>query len=132
MRMAMVACTNIQPKLCMPVTELALGCERKLPFSSFSGYAIWNGTALPAASTLPNPPHVDGRQSRFQLVPRGSRVARLIDRALRPTIDQREHMPPPLVSRCIHNVRIHRIQRHIDHTRVLADRQHGLPVLPAI
>ena len=36
-RMAMVACTNIQPKLCMPITELAVGCDRKLPLSSFSG-----------------------------------------------------------------------------------------------
>ena len=38
-------------------------------------------------------------------------------------------MPPPLICRRINNVRIRRIDRHIHHARVLADRQRRLPRL---
>jgi len=80
----------------------------------------------------PNPPHIHRWQSRLQLVPGRSRVGRLINRALRPAINQSKNMPPPLIRRRINNVRIRRIELHIHHARVLTDRQHGLPVFSAV
>ena len=50
-RMATVAWMNTQLSLCGDTTAFAVGCVSMLPLESLSGYAIVNGTGLPAASS---------------------------------------------------------------------------------
>ena len=58
----------------------------------------------------PNAPHIFFRQTVLELAPARARVRGLVDRTLRPAINQSEDVAPPLVSRRINNVGIRRIQ----------------------
>ena len=67
-----------------------------------------------------------------QLPPRLSRIGRLVDRRLRPAVDQRPDAPPPLIRRGVQHPRIARIHMYLVHTRIVADVQHALPRLAAV
>src|SRR5262249_50304157 len=56
----------------------------------------------------------------------------LMDRALRPSVDQREEVAAPLPTRRIYYVRVRRVERDVGDAGVLADAQDGLPRLAAV
>ncbi len=77
-------------------------------------------------------PLVRFRQPLLELLPVLAAVHGLVDRRLRPAVDQREDVPAPLVARRVHRVGIARVDPHLVDARVLGDVEDALPALAAV
>jgi hypothetical protein len=79
-----------------------------------------------------DPPQVLAGQAGLQLLPGAAAVRRFVDGTLRSAIDQGPNMPATLVGGSNEHVRVARIEHHVGDAGILTDRQHLLPIFPAV
>ena len=87
---------------------------------------IYRGNGHPYASLVAR------RQTAAHFIPGLAGIYRFIQCSFGTASDFGEHMPASLFRRCVHNIRIPRINQDIVYTCILADLEYFLPVLSAI